>query len=218
LFIDADEEVSRSLATEIKRKIRSKDYDGFTFPRKNIIFGKWIKNSGWYPDRQLHLFRTKKGKYTRRVHEQVEVKGSVGKLKNPLVHYNYQTISSFLEKLNLYTSLDAENLVSEGYKFSLSDLFAKPTDEFLRRYFAEKGFLDGLHGLALCTLQAFSEFVVYLKVWEKEGFTKREIDWQEIEEQAASQFKKLLHWLTQVKIGKAKPLKKTLLRLRRKIF
>lgn len=217
LLVDPDEKVTKLLAEEIKKKIASKKENGFFIPRKNIIFGQWIKHSGWFPDKQLHLFRTKKGRYIRQVHEQVEVEGRVGELKNYLFHDNYQTISQYLKKMNLYTSLEAENQISSGYQFSLADLFAKPTDEFLRRYFAEKGFLDGLHGLTLCALQAFSEFIVCLKVWEKEGFEKREINWQELEKEASVQAKKLIHWLAQLKIGKAKPLKRTLLRLRRKI-
>ena len=175
LFIDPDEEVSPELAQEIKKVIQNKKFDGFQIPRKNIIFGKWIKHSGWYPDWQLHLFKKEKGKYVGRVHEQVEIKGKVGELKNFLLHKNYQSISQYLEKLSRYTSLEKEFQIDSGYKFSWQDLIKKPLGEFLRRFFAEEGYKDGVHGLALSLLQAFSELVVYLKIWEKEGFKDEEI-------------------------------------------
>ncbi len=174
LFIDPDEEVSPELAQEMKKAIQSNKFDGFRIPRKNIIFGKWIKHSGWYPDFQLHLFKKEKGKYEGMVHEQVEIKGKVGELKNFLVHKNYESISQYLEKLSRYTSLEKEFQIDSGYKFSWQDLIKKPLGEFLRRFFAEEGYKDGIHGLALALLQSFSELVVYLKIWEKEGFKEEE--------------------------------------------
>lgn len=176
LFIDPDEEVTQELAEEIKKAVREGKFDGFRIPRKNVIFGKWIKHSGWYPDWQLHLFEKNKGRYIRRVHEQVEVQGKVGELKNFLLHKNYESISQYLEKLSHFTTLEAENQIESGYKFAWQDLIKKPLGEFLRRFFAEEGYKDGVHGLVLSLLQAFSELVVYLKVWEKEGFKEGETE------------------------------------------
>lgn len=174
LFIDPDEEVTPELAEEIRQAVQSGKFDGFRFPRKNIIFDKWIKHSGWYPDWQTHLFKTAKGRYIGKVHEQVEVKGRIGELKNHLIHHNYQSISQYLEKMFRYTSLEAENQISQGYRFLWSDLIRKPLSELLRRFFAEEGYKDGVHGLALSVLQAFSELVVYLKIWEAQGFIEEE--------------------------------------------
>jgi glycosyltransferase involved in cell wall biosynthesis len=171
LLVDPDETVPQELQKEILRAIKLKGFDGFYFPRKNMIFGQWIQHAGWSPDYQLHFFRTKKGKYLGKVHERVEVKGKVGYLKTPLIHENYQSITQYLEKLTHYTQLEAERQLKAGYQFSWSDLIQKPLDEFLRRYFAEKGYQDGVHGLALSLLQGFSELVVYLRIWEKEGFS-----------------------------------------------
>ena len=56
LMVDPDEEVSAEMRQEILEVVEKNQYDGFRFPRKNIIFGKWIKHTGWYPDWQLHLF------------------------------------------------------------------------------------------------------------------------------------------------------------------
>ena len=92
-----------------------------------------------------------------------------------IIHHNYSSITQYLDRLNNYTTAQAELLVKESYDFSPSDLITKPANEFLSRYFQGQGYKDGVHGLALSGLQAFSEFVVYLKVWEKIKFEERHL-------------------------------------------
>lgn len=212
LLIDADERVTPQLAEEIKMAVKSKKFNGYRFPRKNVIFGKWVKYSGWYPDWQLHLFKTKKGKFIEKVHEQVKIEGRVGELKNALLHNNYQSISQYLTKIIPYTTLEAENLIDSGYKFDWHDLLKKPLGEFLRRFFAEEGYNDGVHGLALSLLQAFAELIVYLKIWEKAGFPSQEIEgvFSEIEKGTSD----IDYWIAQ----KSRSLfKKLQLKLKRKL-
>ncbi|HSX40197.1 MAG TPA: glycosyltransferase family 2 protein, partial [Candidatus Saccharimonadales bacterium] len=82
LYLDDDEQVTPELAKEIKEITSQKDAaDGYLIPRKNIIFGKWIEHTGWYPDYQLRLFKKGKGKFAEiHVHELVSIDGLVGKL------------------------------------------------------------------------------------------------------------------------------------------
>src|SRR3990167_9088197 len=62
ISLDADERITPELANEIKKKIKNTHINGFEVPRKNIIFGKWIQHSIWWPDYNLRLFRKGKGK------------------------------------------------------------------------------------------------------------------------------------------------------------
>jgi len=71
-------------------------------------------------------------------------------------------------------------LVKDGYKLDWSDLVHKPVNEFLSRYFQGEGYKDGLHGLALAALQAFSEFVMYLKIWQLGNFREEHVDIEEV--------------------------------------
>ena len=213
LMIDPDEEVTSEFRQEVEKVIKENKFAGFKFPRKNIIFGKWIKHTGWYPDWQLHLFRTKRGKYVGKVHEQVVLDGKIGTLNAPLIHYNYHSISQYLQKLDRYTNLRAEEKVKEGYKFRYQDLLIKLAEEFFRRFFAEEGWRDGVHGLALSLLQSFSELVVYLKVWEKQNFKVFDIkDFDKVGEKIVSDY---YYW--QVTISK-NPLKKIYYRIKRKVL
>lgn len=220
LFIDADEEVTNDLRKEIASAIMKKEFAGFYFPRRNIIFGKWIKHSGWYPDYQLHLFKTDKGKYIGRVHERVKVKGKVGYLKSYLSHQNYQTISQYLEKLDQYTTLSAKSVIESENEFKFQDLIKKPFEEFFKRFFAEEGYKDGLHGLALALLQAFSELILYLKVWEKQGFKDvKEKNFLEIvEKELVKVGKELQHWLLTSRISEeSNLLKRVALKIKRRL-
>jgi len=192
LMIDPDEEVTSEFRQEVEKVIKEDKFDGFKFPRKNIIFDKWIKHTGWHPDWQLHLFKTKKGRYVGKVHEQVVLDGKIGILNASLIHYNYHSISQYLQKLDRYTNLGAEEKVGGGYKFRYQDLIIKPAEEFFRRFFAEEGWKDGVHGLVLSLLQAFSELVVYLKIWEKQKFKALKIEgFDEAAEKIISDY---YHW------------------------
>lgn len=170
LMLDSDEEVESGFAPLVEKAIERDDAAAFKFPRKNIVFGKWIEHAGWYPDYQVRLFKKGTAKYQRLVHEKLEVEGETKELDAHIIHHNYESVSQFLDKLQKYTTLEADELYSSGYKFYWPDLIFKSNAEFLRRFFAESGFKDGLHGLVLSILQAFYTFAVYLKIWEKEKF------------------------------------------------
>jgi len=173
LSLDADETVSPELRREIETLLSQDTLaeTGFEIPRKNLIFGKWITHTGWYPDYQLRLFKKGKGAFpARHVHEKLVVEGKIGKCSGWIEHDNYASISQFIEKLNRYTDNEAAVRISDGASFTTTDLINRPIDEFYNRYIREKGYRDGLHGFILSVLMAFYYFVVYLKLWEKGAF------------------------------------------------
>src|ERR1035437_8191953 len=121
LSIDADEEVSPELAKEIKSIIQKKSkVDGYWIPRKNIIFGKFIEHTGWYPDPQLRLFRKGKGKFVKtHVHEPIKLDGESAYLSEHLIHHHYKIIAEFMQKtINIYAPNEAQNYLDKGYQFS----------------------------------------------------------------------------------------------------
>lgn len=171
--LDADERITQELQEEIKTVINSDSkYVAYRIPRKNIIFRKWIAHTGWYPDYQIRLFRKGRGKFpAKNVHELLTVDGPIGTLKNDIEHQNYKTVSEFIEKLNRYTDIEAEKLIKEKRKVTWIDSLVFPKEEFLKRFFAHRGYKDGLHGLVLSLMMAFYWEVVFAKVWErKENF------------------------------------------------
>jgi glycosyltransferase involved in cell wall biosynthesis len=167
LSVDADEVITEDLKEEIQRAIRSEEaLNGYYIPRKSSFLGRWIKHGGWYPDYVLRLFEKEKAKFSHSlVHEKVEAKGKIGYLKNPIIHDTDPDFEHYLEKLNRYTSLAAEELFRNGRRARLLDLIFRPSAVFLKMYFAKKGFLDGLSGFILAISSAFHVFSKYVKLW-----------------------------------------------------
>jgi glycosyltransferase involved in cell wall biosynthesis len=167
-ILDSDERFTRPLWEEIERTIRSGDtYSGFYVPRKNIFLGKWIRHGGWWPDYTLRLFlRDNAAIEERKVHEKVIVRGKTGYLKNHIEHYSYRTISDYLKKMDIYSTLSAEDLQRKNIKPGVMKLVVNPLATFFKMFFLRFGFLDGIYGLILAILYSQYTFLKYLKLWE----------------------------------------------------
>lgn len=223
LSIDADEEVSQELSEEIKKVLKKtpSNVNGYFIPRKNFIFGKWMENTGWYPDFQLRLFRRGKALYTQKhVHESITLEGESLRLKEHLIHHNYDTISQFVRKTIGYAENEAEKLLEDGYKFSYFDCLRFPSKEFLSRFFARKGYKDGIHGLVLSLLMAFYHLLVFAYIWEKKGFPR--YNGSEFLKETEKEFKKggreIVFWFTSEKLESIKnPIERTVFKIIQKV-
>ena len=191
LLLDADEEVPSSLVKKIKELIRDPSTDYYRLPRKNIIFGKWITSDHWWPDYVYRLFRRGAVTWEDVVHSIPITYGQGRDLpaqeKLCLIHYNYSSVSEYLEQIDRYTQ------AALPAPFNPTDLITKPVGEFLSQYFARRGYTQGLHGLALAGLQMFSEFVRYLKLWEKQGFAETEFSQAELTHELKNKAREY-HW------------------------
>lgn len=200
LILDPDEEIPESLKSrliDISKKMKEIHY--VRIPRKNIIFNKWMKNTGWWPDLNVRFFRKGKVKWSDKIHRPPEVLGGGIDLEASeeyaIVHHHYDSIAQFLERMVRYTKIQSVELSKDGYKFDWKDLIRKPLGEFLSRFFANKGFKDGLHGLSLSLLQAFSQLVLILKVWEMQGFQSNELQAGELKELSNQSARDINYWL-----------------------
>jgi glycosyltransferase involved in cell wall biosynthesis len=167
LFVDADERVSEELAEEIKTVVDDDAFDGWWVPRKNYIFGKWIRHAGWYPDHQLRLLRRARARYDvrREVHELVDLDGEAGYLQNHFIHYNYRTVREFMDKQNRYVDYEVRMLREERHRARTRNLVLQPLRQFSWRYLTLRGYRDGWRGLLLSSLMAYYELVRYWRLW-----------------------------------------------------
>lgn len=203
LILDADEEISTSLKEKIREMVSKPIKSDFVqIPRKNIIFGRWMRASLWWPDYQIRLFKKGFVEWSDQIHRPPKTSTHGLKLlpeeKWAIIHHHYQTISQFVERMNRYTTIEADELRKVGYRFKWTDLIQKPLDEFLSRFFANKGYLDGLHGLSLSLFQACSFLVVYLKVWEIEKYKEADVSMKEMEILRRQSTHKLDWWFNNV--------------------
>jgi len=120
------------------------------------------------------------------VHEHVIADGPTAELRNPLVHYNVESLSRYIQKHDEYSNWEARVLsrVDESSEEMRASLFGtqaqrrrllkrklyrlpgSPVLLFLYRYVFRLGFLDGVPGLIYCTFQAVQMFHTKAKIYE----------------------------------------------------
>lgn len=221
ISLDADERITPQLAAEIKRAVKNPKFNGYEIPRKNIIFDKWIKHSIWWPDYNLRLFRNGYGKFAEKhVHEKLKIKGETGRLENPMVHYNYQTVSQFIRKLDkTYTESEAENFLKSSKQINWYDAIRWPVSDFVKTFFLQRGYKDGLHGLVLSQLQAVYALVFFAKVWERKNQFKDLTPpnfFQEVLKEFSRSGKEIRYWIYEV-LMELNPTLKIYYKIKRKI-
>ncbi|MDO8573430.1 MAG: glycosyltransferase family 2 protein [Candidatus Daviesbacteria bacterium] len=173
LQLDADEVVTEDLAEEIERVTSSKsDINGYWIPRKNFFLGRYLTKGGQYPDYTLRLYRQGSGRLPAKdVHEQAEVSGKVGYLRNDLLHERDKVFSEYLKRFNRYTDLLASQLKEKGVNVNrisfFSYIFVKPLFWFFKVFVRHKGFMDGFPGFVFAFFSSLRFPVSYLKLWRK---------------------------------------------------
>lgn len=172
LYLDPDE----LFPTAAKRIIEDNlaNYQFFNLPRKNIIFGKWIEHSRWWPDYQLRFFKRENVIWPKTVHPIPETTGNgynfEQKEEYAIVHYNYDSLDQYLEKAVRYSKSEAQSALAGGQELTLHETIKKSLSEFISRFFAGEGYRDGSHGFVLAILQMFYYFLVYFYFWEQKKY------------------------------------------------
>lgn len=169
LQLDADERVTPILEKEIKKTINSgTELNGFWIPRRNFFLNRFLTKGGQYPDYTNRLYRRGKGRLPAKdVHEQAEIEGGVGYLKNDLLHMRDVNFSKYLDGLNRYTNLLAlqmkEGKIAKNPLEFINYFFIKSLMWFLKTYFRHKGFMDGVAGFIFSFFSALRFPIAYLK-------------------------------------------------------
>jgi len=171
-YLDPDERISPTLAGDIQKKISSEQFVAYKIPRRNHFFGKWLEYGGQYPDYQVRLFKRGYAAFPHRhVHESLEVKGAVGTIKEPFDHHPYPNLSTYLRKMDFYTSFQADYWQGEGAQpapaSAIRYMFSRPLLRFLRRFLIKQGFRDGWQGYIAAIGDAFQSAISYAKLIER---------------------------------------------------
>ena len=175
-WIDADERVTPELLAAIealKNRAPEDLPDGFRIARRTWYLDRWIKNSGWYPDYQMRLYR-KAASFWDGVapHETARVKGRIEILPGELLHYTKKNLSEGQRVQDSYTTLAAEYHFKNGRTVGAAGLFFYPIAAFARTFLLKKGFLDGVPGLIIAMQTAYGVFLKYAKLWELNNIKK----------------------------------------------
>lgn len=173
LILDADERITKELAIEIKQflTINSSLFTYFKIPRQNIFAGiKWLRHGGWWPDHQIRLINKKFFiNWPKQIHSTPQIKGNLGYLNNPLVHYFHGDLNNMVKKTVIFEDIESDLLYKAGKKTSTKTFFRKFFAELYRRLLKNLGFLDGPFGIIESFYQAFSKTITYLFLYEKQS-------------------------------------------------
>ena len=126
-----------------------------SMPRRVFYLGRWIKHSGWYPDRKIRLYDRRvcrwEGDF---VHEWLKVDGAVSAFKGDLLHFPYRDWNDHAARIARYSELAARAARSSGRRGNIGRLLLAPPLVFLKAFLLRAGFLDGWRGLAIAYMGA----------------------------------------------------------------
>lgn len=173
LSIDHDEIVSPQLIDALlSEEFNPKTV--YSVLSHNYFNGKFIKGCGWYPDLKFRFYHRKQTQFTdAHVHESIITTGlATRKLQGYLIHYSYDSISDFLNKMQTYSSLFAAQNCGKK-KSSLSKALLHGCVAFIKSYFIKRGFLDGYEGFVISAYNGHTAYYKYLKLLEANLRTQR---------------------------------------------
>lgn len=167
LFVDADEEVSDELRDEILRLKDDATSTAYALPRRDFFWGHEMKYGEIKKVREEGIVRLMKkgsGVWVGLVHERFVSSQKVVKLNGFLNHYSHDSVTSFIEDVNSYSTIRAEELFATGTKVSGLELILYPFGKFIYTYFILRGVLDGPAGFVYSFVMSFHSFLVRAKL------------------------------------------------------
>ena len=174
IYLDADEILSPQLKKEIQ-EVMSLSKNGqpvaYYLKRRDffwnheMLYGETMKVRR---DGLIRFMRKDAGEWRGNVHEEFHTTHKTGQLHGFIDHYPHQTITSFLQEINSYSSLRADELASQGHKASFLETFGNPFFKFWYTYIILLGFADGPAGFVYSFFMSFHSFLVRAKLYQKQ--------------------------------------------------
>ncbi len=173
LYIDADERVTPELQNEIIEKVNEKKnvFSAYKLKRKNYYLGKFE----WPKIEEItRLFKkTDLQEWFGKLHESPRVLGEVGEIDGFLNHYTHRNLTYMVTKTNRWSEIEAElRFESHHPKMTWWRFPRVMMTAFFDSYIKQKGYKLGTAGIIESIFQAYSMFITYAKLWEKQQIKK----------------------------------------------
>lgn len=168
LSLDADEALDETLKKSIQEIKTNWTCEGYEMNRLTNYCGKFIHHSGWYPDRKLRLWDSRKGQWNgTNPHDKFELNNKsspIGRLKGNILHYSFYTIDEHYKQVRYFTDIMSKALFQQGKRTTAVRVYLSPVIKFIHSYFFQFGFLDGKEGFSVCRISAYSSYLKYAKL------------------------------------------------------
>lgn len=161
LFVDADERVTHSLEIEIKETIKKPKHKGYKINFPHFYMNRFLYH---HSDDVLRLVKREGANFSGTVHEKLQCEGSIGKLKNKMLHFTYKGFDNYISKKESYAWFQAQQQFDKGKKTTWFHLIFKPTYRFFRSFILKGGFRDGVPGMTVAAVNAYGVFERYVKL------------------------------------------------------
>ena len=164
--LDSDEWMTSELREEVEKAIAEpRGRAAFAIPRRSSFCGRFMRHSGWWPDHVVRLFRREACRFSEdHAHDRLIVKGTTGRLQQPIMHEAIVELDQMLLKMNMYSSSSARMFHANGRRASLATALLHGWWAFMRTYFLRLGFLDGREGFMLAMANAEGSYYRYVKL------------------------------------------------------
>lgn len=164
LSLDADEALDKELIAAIAGIKKNFSSDGYYLNRLTNYAGQWMRFGGWYPDRKLRLWDSRKGRWSgTNPHDRFEVDAGskLEILPGNLLHYSYESRESHIIQSRKFAETAAKALYSRGKKAGWIKRFLSPVFRFFYSYFFRLGFLEGAAGFHVASISAWASYRKY---------------------------------------------------------
>jgi glycosyltransferase involved in cell wall biosynthesis len=169
MILDADERVTPELRQEIESFLTDQRGDrALRIFRLNHFMGRPIRHCGWQDDSVVRVFPRTARYQDREVHADIITDGPVRAARGKLLHFTFISFAQYMKKFDQYTTWAAGDRGRKTSRVGFLHLLGRPLARFIRQYFVRLGFLDGRAGFIICGLAAFSVFLKYAKLWERQ--------------------------------------------------
>jgi glycosyltransferase involved in cell wall biosynthesis len=170
LNLDADEVMTPELDDEVRRLMAREEIPeaAFFVPMRLVFMGRAFRRGNQAHALKLRFFDRRRAEYAdKKVHEHIIARGPVGKLREVALHYSYRDISHWVDKMNRYTSLGAEDLARRGARNSVTRLVVTGPFHFFQDWILQGNILEGLPGFCWSVLAGVARMVKYMKQLER---------------------------------------------------
>ncbi|MFO6299913.1 glycosyltransferase family 2 protein [Rahnella selenatireducens] len=167
LVIDADERVSPELRRSVENVLNNpQENTVYSLGRSNLFLGKFMRHSGWYPDRVNRLYPSSFRYNDDLVHESLNTGNSaIVPLQGDLLHLTCRDFFAFQRKQLSYAEAWARQRHQQGRRCSFFSVISHTLGAFIKTWILRAGFLDGKQGLILAGVNAQYTFNKYAALW-----------------------------------------------------
>ena len=169
LNIDADEEITPELKAEIHSLFQNGEPSeaGFTLRIRDLLPGESKLSSFAHTNFVLRLYNRTKGRFSESpVHDSVITEGSTRILNAPVLHRSFRSLAHMLEKMNFYSSMQAQNLQKKGLTLPVIRMLIEIPFAFFKDYILRGYIFRGRRGFINAVMYSFARFIRIAKYLE----------------------------------------------------